>query len=142
MDVLLADDDSDDCLLFKDALADFPGRATLTTVSDGEQLMMALERATSLPDVLFLDLNMPRKNGFECLLEIRSTEKLKSLPVIIFSTSFDPDIARKLYLDGAHFYMRKPSEFRVLTQVLHKALSLVNQAQLLKPEEEGFILHS
>jgi CheY-like chemotaxis protein len=142
MDVLLADDDSDDCLLFKDALADYPGRATLTTVSDGEQLMAALVRATSLPDVLFLDLNMPRKNGFECLLEIRSTEKLKSLPIIIFSTSFDPDIAHKLYLGGAHFYMRKPSEFRVLTQVLHKALSFVNQAQLLKPEEEGFILHS
>lgn len=90
--ILLADDDNDDCLLFKDALGDLPLATHLTIVRDGEQLMLLLNAKEELPDVLFLDLNMPRRNGFDCLSEIKENEKLRSLPVIIFSTSFDPDI--------------------------------------------------
>jgi CheY-like chemotaxis protein len=70
--VLLADDDADDCLFFKEALEELPLSTSLTIVNDGDQLMKWLLKNTSrLPHVLFLDLNMPRKNGFECLTEIR-----------------------------------------------------------------------
>ena len=72
LDILLADDDLDDCLFFKDALEDMPAYTKFTAVHDGEQLMQLLtHEKNGLPDILFLDLNMPRKNGFECLTEIR-----------------------------------------------------------------------
>ena len=73
MFILLADDDTDDCIFFKEALDELLLPTKLMTVHDGEQLMHLLaNESTELPDVLFLDLNMPRKNGFECLEEIKS----------------------------------------------------------------------
>ena len=91
--ILLADDDIDDCIFFKEALEDLPFSATLFTVSDGVQLMNYLSAKTDiLPDALFLDLNMPRKSGYECLSEIRSVDKLKDIPIFIFSTSLDLDV--------------------------------------------------
>ena len=85
--ILLADDDKDDCMFFKEALQELELSTQLTTVYDGTQLMQYLtENTDQLPDVIFLDLNMPRKNGFTCLEEIMRNEKLKSLPVIMFST--------------------------------------------------------
>src|SRR5436190_20290480 len=91
--ILLADDDKDDCFLFREALSELPVPTNLVTVHDGEQLMSYLtEHAKDLPDVLFLDLNMPRKNGFECLTEIKHTDTLKDLPVIMFSTSYPRDM--------------------------------------------------
>ena len=80
--VLLADDDIDDCIFFKEALAELLLSTQLTAVHDGEQLMQHLTDETcELPDVVFLDINMPRKNGFECLAEIKLSGKLKLLPV-------------------------------------------------------------
>ena len=72
LNILLADDDLDDCLFFKEALEGMPVNTHLTAVHDGEQLMQLLaNEKIKLPDILFLDLNMPRKNGFECLTEIK-----------------------------------------------------------------------
>ena len=87
LNILLADDDMDDRIFFDNALKEIPIATTLKTVSNGEQLMEWLfEKVTDLPDVLFLDLSMPRKTGFECLAEIKENEKLKALPVIMFTT--------------------------------------------------------
>ena len=77
-----------------------------------------------LPDVLFLDLNMPRKNGFECLSEIKQNEKLKGLPVVIFSTSNSQDKIQILFNAGADIYVRKPYDFSDLVQVIHHALPM------------------
>ena len=78
LQILLADDDKDDRFLFREALSELPLFTNLETVHDGEQLMNYLnEHSDSLPHVLFLDLNMPRINGFECLSEIKHDEKLK-----------------------------------------------------------------
>jgi len=72
LNILLADDDIDDCIFFKEALEEFTIPSNLTTVNDGEQLMQILTDETNqLPNILFLDINMPRKNGFECLSEIK-----------------------------------------------------------------------
>ncbi len=88
MNILLADDDTDDCNFFKAALKSLPIPTDLTVVNDGEELMTYLsEKTEHLPNALFLDINMPRKNGFECLAEIKNNKKLKDLPVIMFSTS-------------------------------------------------------
>lgn len=72
--ILLADDDIDDCSFFKEALEKLSLNTIFNVVNDGEKLMFYLQKLTSeLPDVLFLDLNMHRKNGFECLNEIKKT---------------------------------------------------------------------
>jgi len=141
--LLLADDDKDDCLFFKDALSELPVTADLTTVHDGEQLMDLLGDETiipPLPHVLFLDINMPRKNGFECLAEIKSDEKLKLLPIIIFSTSFEQDVVNLLYKNGAQHYIRKPAEFSQLKKVIYQALLLATQENALQPPKENFVL--
>ena len=142
MDVLLADDDSDDCLLFKDALSSIPISTHLIVVNDGEQLMNLLTSIFKIPEILFLDLNMPRKNGFECLAELKTMQRLEHMPIVIFSTSFDIDLVKKLYNEGDAYYIRKPNEFRKFTEIVHYAISTVNQAQLLKPTLDNFILHS
>ena len=139
--LLLADDDKDDCELFKEALAELKESTELKMVHDGEQLMHFLKKGTSrFPNVLFLDLNMPRKNGFECLTEIRVTESLKDLPVIIFSTSFDKEVVRQLYNNGAQYYIRKPSEFSLLKKIIHHAISFTAAADASQPSFENFVL--
>src|ERR1700722_8304646 len=141
--LLLADDDKDDCLFFKDALDELPITAKLTTVHDGEQLMQLLEKEKfepPPPHVLFLDLNMPRKNGFEVLSELKRDEILKHLPVIIFSTSYEQDVANLLYKKGAHYYIRKPAEFAQLKKVIYQALMLATSEDRTQPSKENFVL--
>lgn len=125
LNILLADDDLDDCRFFKEALEALPLTTKLTTVNDGEELMTyLLENTDHLPHVLFLDINMPRKNGFECLSEIKHHDKLKDLPVVMFSTSNAQDKINILFNTGADVYIRKPSNFAQLVQVIHHALPL------------------
>lgn len=130
INVLLADDDRHDRYTFEWAMKEIPLKNHLTMVNEGEQLMNYLINNTlNLPDVLFLDLSMPYKNGFECLIEIKENKKLASLPVIILSTSFSMDksyernLISTLTKNGAMLYIRKPDNFVALKKVLHLALN-------------------
>ena len=141
--VFLADDDKDDCFLFEEALSEIASSVKLTMVHDGEQLMQLLTKRMDLPRFLFLDLNMPRKNGFECLREIKGDERLKELAVIIFSTSFQQDAADWLYKNGAQHYVRKPSDFTELKKIIQKIISSVDSklaGNLGQPSKENFVL--
>lgn len=140
--ILLADDDLDDCFLFREALGEFCLPVSFTIVNDGEQLMRLFEKKHTLPHVVFLDMNMPRKNGFECLEEIKRNEKLKSIPVIIFSTSFDQDIVNMLYQKGAQYYIQKPREFSKLKKAIHQALSLTVEKKFMQPSIDKFVLNN
>ena len=142
LNLYLADDDKDDCLLFQEALEELPLETHLSVVNNGEQLMIYLHKEKKTPGVLFLDLNMPRKNGFECLLEIMQNNTLKNMPVIIFSTSFDREIVSVLHENGARYYIRKPDEFEALKNVIHKALISIRTSGVLKPSRENFVLQS
>lgn len=140
--LLLADDDEDDCDFFREALSETTIKAELFMVHDGVQLMNYLEKngLENFPDVIFLDLNMPRKNGIECLTEMKANERLKSLPVIIFSTSLDSEIVNNLYQKGASYYIRKPGEFSKLKTVIEKALTVASENNFKQPERANFIL--
>lgn len=141
LNLLLADDDTDDCLFFKEALEELAVSAKLTTVNDGVQLMHLLsEKDLPLPDALFLDLNMPRKSGIECLNEIKIINSLISLPVIIYSTSLNKEVVDLLYQKGALYYICKPGEFAKLKNVIFKAITLVKQSKFMQPERDKFIL--
>ena len=138
LNIVLADDDTDDCSFFDKALKEIPIATNLTIIHDGEQLMKYLLRnSVHLPDVVFLDLSMPRKNGFECLDEIKESMQLKDLPVVMFSTSFPRDMNYEenminlLLKIGAHDYIRKSVDFAQLRQVIHKTLAMVEEKNLL-----------
>ncbi len=123
--ILLADDDKDDRLFFSMALKEITIPTKLTTVVDGEKLMDYLsENTDQLPDVIFLDINMPRKNGIECLTEIKQNKKLKDLPLIMFSTSNSRDKIGMVFKNGADVYIHKPSDFSQLKQVISHALPI------------------
>lgn len=139
--ILLADDDKDDCLFFEDAINELVQSANFTAVHDGEQLMQLLTNETNkLPDVLFLDLNMPRKNGFECLEEIKHNKKLKALPVVVFSTSFEQEVVNRLYDNGAQYFIRKPSEFSSYKKIILHTLALIMQKDISQMAKEDFVL--
>lgn len=132
INILLADDDKEDRMLFKHALAEVPIATKLTTVNDGEELMDYLSKNTpDSIDIVFLDLSMPRKTGFECLSEIKEDDKLKDISIIVFSTSFTKDMyfeqgmINMLVKEGADHFVRKPGDFEQLKSVIHNALKAV-----------------
>lgn len=128
LNVLLADDDLDDCVFFKRALTELPLPTQLITVNNGEELMEILVNETSqLPHVIFLDINMPRKNGFECLAEIKNSDRLKDVPVIMLSTSNSRDAMSSLFKTGADIYIRKPGNFDQLKELIHHALPMATE---------------
>lgn len=139
--LLLADDDMDDRLFFQDAVEDLYTTSDLTTVIDGVELMEFLyQNVGQLPDILFLDLNMPRKTGCECLVEIKANEKLRDIPVVIFSTSLDVEKINELYDHGAHYYIRKPGDFNNLKKVIHEATILLTDDKSNQPERNKFVI--
>ena len=140
--ILLADDDKDDCLFFEEAITGLIPLTNFTAMHNGEQLMQLLSNQTGkLPHILFLDLNMPRKNGFECLAEIKQNKKLKTLPVVIFSTSFEQEVVNQLYDSGAQYFIRKPSEFSLFKKIILHTLNLIMQeAKVTQPAKEDFVL--
>ena len=139
--ILLADDDIDDCIFFKEALSELQVSTNLIAVHDGEELMHLLaDMNNPLPDVLFLDINMPRKNGFECLAEIKASSELKNMPVIIFSTSFEQEVVNLLFKSGAQYFIRKPSEFKQFKKIIQRTLAIIGQENVLQPCMENFVI--
>ena len=140
--LVLADDDMDDHGLFKEVLNEIPISINITTAYDGEQLMALLNWIKEpLPQVIFLDLNMPRKNGFECLTEIKLNERLKRIPVIVLTTTFQKEVIKLLYKNGAQYYICKPDQYHQLKKVIAKALTFILKATTLsQPPPENFVL--
>jgi len=125
VNILLVDDDADDCNFFKDALMALPISTNLKILNNGEQMMYYLsENMENLPDVIFLDINMPCKNGIECLHEMKKNNQLKDLPVVMFSTSNSQEKIGLVFKSGADVYIHKPSDFSQLKQVILHALPI------------------
>jgi len=120
--VILADDDRDHGILFEHILKQVDPSKTLTIIKDGEQLIEFL--SSQVPDLLFLDLNMPCKNGHECLLEIRQKLGLNDLPVVVYSSSTHMTDIQKSYLNKADLYMVKPFNSFHLRNALESILSM------------------
>lgn len=138
--ILLADDDEDDRLFFKDAIEDLKMDTIVTTVNDGIQLMEYLKEAEVLPHVVFLDLNMPRKGGIECLQEIRNSKTLKNLSIAIYSTSGSEHDIEETFIKGANVYIKKPNDFNSLKKVLSEVISINWQYHTSGLNKETFLL--
>ncbi|QRR02125.1 response regulator [Dyadobacter sandarakinus] len=121
--ILLADDDDDDTFLFQEALEQVPLNTELRIADNGMKLMDLLYSSEEAPDLIFLDMNMPVKNGLECLEEIRNSKKFGDTPVVILSTSVAKYLWESAYKGGANLYVQKPNSFIALVDILQKCLS-------------------
>ena len=138
--VLLADDDSDDRMFFRDAVSSLPLNINLVTAKDGAKLMSYLLTPESImPEILFLDLNMPFKNGFECLTEIRQHPDLKGIFIIIYSTTANPKEIDEAFKLQANLFIQKPNTFTELKLILAKVFAL-NLKQYINTEKNKFVL--
>jgi len=139
--IFLAEDDADDRMFFEDVLKEVSMDTNLVMADDGVELMNVLDESVPPPpDMIFLDLNMPRKNGFECLKEIRQTAKLRKIPVIIFSTSDNVQAIDKTYSLGANFYMQKPRTFALLKKAIETVLSKDLECGGIQVPKEKYLL--
>ncbi len=124
--ILLADDDDDDCMLAQEALAESDGAIDLRLVHDGEELMdylhhrgnYAIANLAPRPNLILLDLNMPKKDGREALQEIKSNEQLRQIPVVILTTSNAEEDVYRCYELGANSFIIKPFSFQDLVEVM------------------------
>lgn len=139
--VFLTDDDEDDRLFFEEAIEEVSVETELTTFNDGKVLMNYLHKPNAiLPDLLFLDLNMPIKNGMECLEEIKATEKLKDIIIAIYSTSSSEKDIEETFIKGANIYINKPSNFKALKKVIDKVLKTNWQYQSSSLNRNTFLM--
>jgi len=139
--IMLADDDEDDRLFFKEAFEEVKIKYDISTFSDGEQLMHYLNQDDNpLPDIIFLDLNMPRKSGMECLKEIRQNDRLKKISVAIYSTSSSEQDIEDTFVAGANVYIKKPNDFNMLKKVLSDVVHINWQYIVDGLNKDSFIL--
>jgi CheY-like chemotaxis protein len=119
----LVDDDADDRDFFLLALEKTSGDSSCTIAKNGEEALEYLKTNESfVPDFIFLDLNMPRVNGKECLVEIRKIERLKDVPICVYSTSSTEKDRRETIKLGADDYMIKPNSLNQLTEMLSRII--------------------
>lgn len=115
--ILIAEDDPDDQSLIREAISETCPESLVDFVADGDELLELLEREPA-PDLVLLDLNMPRMNGWQVLEAIHSGQVACRAPIVILTTSLnDPDV-RRAYRLGAAGYVRKPTEYRNLVRKL------------------------
>lgn len=122
--IFYTDDDADDQDIFREAVKEINEEIYIFTQNNGSELMAMLRNPPPSPHLVFLDLNMPVKNGFEVLRDIRRSEQFRDMPVIIFSTSSEQEsIARTREL-GATLYITKPESYQDLKKVLRDVLTI------------------
>ena len=139
--IILADDDEDDRLLFTDAFRELKINTKVNTFNDGVELMNYLNTPNAvLPNVLFLDLNMPKKNGIECLHEIKNNNRLSDIAVAIFSTSSSEEHIEETFVQGANIYIKKPSDFTTLKKVLAEVVTINWQYHTSGLNKDNFLL--
>lgn len=104
--IVLAEDDIDDQNIFQIALQEINPAIHTQFVSNGKELLVLLQNTR--PDIVFLDLEMPYKNGLECLIEMRNNPELEKIPVVVFSSTTKPSNIQTAYEMGAHLFFIKP----------------------------------
>lgn len=137
--IMLAEDDTDDQFLFSEALAAVNSHARLITADNGEALLDILRNSQVIPELIILDINMPRKNGYEALAEIKTLEKFAQIPVLVLTTSSDVRSVDEMYALGANLYIRKPSSFEALKKIITFIISVDWLSLKDQPHRDDFV---
>jgi CheY-like chemotaxis protein len=123
MKCLLVDDDFDDQEIFSIALKDVDPSIEIVFANDGvEAINMVNAEKSFNPDIIFIDMNMPRMNGSQCMVEIRKLERLKSTPIYMYSTFCDPKRVSDILELGATDFIVKPTKIEELSDILHQLI--------------------
>lgn len=122
--IFLAEDDIEDIEIFTDIISEISSGINISVAKNGLELMSLLECETQHPDFIFLDLNMPIKTGFECMNEIRGSEKWKGVKIVILSTSSYREQTKDVYKMGADLYLQKPNSYSAFKDILSKCLQM------------------
>jgi len=135
--IFYTDDDEDDLSIFTDAVESLEKKIKLQTYSGGEKLLNAIYNPPPTPHVVFLDLNMPGKNGFDVLTELKSSKEKNDIPVIIFSTSNEPGIIEKCRNLGANLFITKPILMKDIIKSIEHALEI--DWKKFSPNDKNFV---
>jgi response regulator RpfG family c-di-GMP phosphodiesterase len=137
--VLLAEDDDDDFELFAEAINGLSLKIILARAENGEILMKILH--DQIPDMLFLDIHMPCKNGRDCLLEIRAHRKFDNLPIIVYSAMSDMETIEFCYRNGTNSYVYKPHSYAELVSVVERIFAMNWKKMRYYPKLSNFVLN-
>ena len=118
--VWIVDDDEDDQLFIRSAFIDAHPSVAVLILSDGDQLLPTLAQSTELPRLILLDVNMPRKNGFDTLKELRQVADFTDLPVVILTTSSDEGDRKRSLALGANHFLTKPLTYERLKAMVQE----------------------
>jgi len=139
--ITLADDDEDDRLFFIDAFEELKINTIVNTFNNGKELLNYLNHPdTVLPNIIFLDLNMPILNGIECLKEIKLNDKFKDIVIAIYSTSASDQDVEDTFVLGANIYIKKPSNFDNLKKILANIVTINWQYHTSGLNKDTFLL--
>ena len=119
--LLLHDNDEDEAYFFEHALKSFPQPIQLVCSYNFTELEKALELG---PDLIFLDINIPEKNGFECLKVVRNRPELNRVPVIMYSSTSRSKEVQEAYRNGANLFINKPTMIKNVEACLKNVLSI------------------
>lgn len=122
----LADDDPDDTEIFTEALMAIDNALEVNIAKNGKELILHLQEGKVEPHLIFLDINMPEMNGWQCLQRLKSTDNMKDIPVIMYSTSSSSIYGKKAVTEGAIGFYEKPTSFLQLQDFLK---SIANSPQ-------------
>ena len=139
--ITLADDDEDDRLFFTDAFDELKINTVVNTFKNGKELLDFLNHPESvLPNIIFLDLNMPILNGVDCLKEMKKNDKLNDIAIAIYSTSSSDQDIENTFVLGANIYIKKPSDFGTLKKVLSDVVTINWQYHTSGLNKDNFLL--
>jgi CheY-like chemotaxis protein len=137
--VMIAEDDDDDYYIFSVALEELSITVVLTRAKNGDILVRLLE--DKIPDILFLDLMLPGKDGRQCLREIRANNKYDALPVIMYTSLKNVEEIEFCYREGANLYVIKPTAYADLKDILQRILLIDWKKLLYYPPLSQFVLN-
>jgi CheY-like chemotaxis protein len=140
LNILLADDSADEHFLFLHTMKNVDTDVKIYTVLNGVELIKWLNQPDAvMPDLLFLDLNMPLKNGKETLKEIRKNDRFADLNVLIYSTSDEKRDVDETFALGANLYVKKPQDYNELERTLSKLISLYREKGIERFEKPQYV---
>ncbi len=139
-DLVMVDDDADDRYLLGEAIKSLRLNIHIKMFENGLELVAYLKMTKKLPDIVFLDLNMPLMNGFECLKELRGNSDYADICIVIFSTSANEKDIEETFILGANVYLIKPEDFNELKQLLNKVVLFNNHYQVRHADRQTFVM--
>jgi len=137
-DIILAEDDADDVMLFKEVVKEIDASLPVRHAENGNLLFVLLRE--KIPDILFLDIYMPCKDGVACIVEIRKNRAYDALPVIVYSGTERDVTIEKCYENGANYYVTKTSHYEDLVKKLKRILSFDWTNRLIYPPRNQFVV--